>query len=103
MPRLATRWLLGWLVAFAAGAGPAWAAPLNDDFRGAVALGTGGVLGPAPAQDSRETGDATVQADLFSPGGVGGGPEPNRCGTTTFGKTIWYRFEPDRVGVLETR
>ena len=51
--------------------------------------------------DSVDTSRATVQADLFRPGGNRVGPrEPTTCGNAVYGKTIWYDFLPTVDGDL---
>ena len=51
--------------------------------------------------DSVNTGPATVQTDLFKPGGNRvGPPEPTTCGGRAYGKTIWYDFLPSVDGDL---
>ena len=47
-----------------------------------------------------DTTNYTVQEDLFNPPSVGGGPEPNQCGTSVYGNTIWLMFYADRFGVM---
>ena len=51
--------------------------------------------------DTVDTSRATVQADLFRPGGNRVGPrEPVTCGGAFYGKTIWYDFVPSVDGDL---
>lgn len=51
--------------------------------------------------DSVDTRRATVQADLFKPGGNRVGPrEPVTCNGAVYGKTIWYDFLPSVDGDL---
>lgn len=51
--------------------------------------------------DSVNTNTATVQADMFRPGGNRVGPrEPTTCNGVPYGKTIWYDFLPSVDGDL---
>lgn len=51
--------------------------------------------------DSVNTATATVQADLFRPGGNRVGPrEPTTCNGVRYGKTIWYDLLPSVDGDL---
>lgn len=51
--------------------------------------------------DSVNTSTATVQPDLFRPGGNRAGPrEPTACSGVSYGKTIWYDFLPRADGDL---
>jgi hypothetical protein len=50
------------------------------------------------------TGDTsayTLQADMFSPPGAGGPPEPNVCGQSQYGNTIWSIVYSNRWGRLD--
>lgn len=49
------------------------------------------------------TGDTTTyttQADMFNPPGNGGPAEPNQCGSSAYGNTIWSVFYAHRWGIL---
>jgi hypothetical protein len=51
-----------------------------------------------------DTTNYTTQADMYSPNGSGGPPEPTNCGTASqpdiYGKTIWSVFHSNRYGVM---
>jgi hypothetical protein len=55
--------------------------------------------------DTKNTTEATTQADLFNPGpngqpGGGGPPEPTTCESSSLGRTIWYDMYPDVNGLV---
>jgi hypothetical protein len=83
------------LVAFAL-ASPAGAqAPANDNYLDSIPINApGSALTQNQYFDSQDTTFATVQDDLFGPGG-GGGPEFTVCNNAfRYGKTVWYDFYP---------
>lgn len=53
-----------------------------------------------------DTTEATTQSDLFDPSREGqpfggAGPETTTCGSTSFGKSVWYDFAPETYGGVE--
>lgn len=53
-----------------------------------------------------DTSGATTQPDLFNPDSsglpfAGGGPEPQTCAGTAYGKTVWYDMHPAVPGGVE--
>ena len=82
----------------AAGAAP----PANDNYLSSIPVNAyGTVLTTAEVSDTRDTTEATVQSDLFSPTSSGGGAESTLCNGVPFGKTVWYDFHPDIPGTAE--
>jgi hypothetical protein len=89
--------------------------PLNDNYLQSIPInGPPTRSNPNPRLertdtlgDSRNTDKATVQSDVFNPDqngapGSGGPAESTQCGSTSYGKTVWYDFYPDvtgRVGI----
>jgi hypothetical protein len=68
----------------------------GDNYLESVRIATSnvgkGILG---FSDSVNTSKATLQADLFKPGGNHAGPrEPFTCGGAVYGKTVWYDLNP---------
>ena len=91
------------LLAFPAGA--ASAPPVNDNYLQSLRLNDPGT--PLESRDTlrdvRDTSEATVQSDVFSPPQSGGPPEPTTCGSSTIGKTVWYDAYPHRNGLFRLR
>jgi hypothetical protein len=61
---------------------------------------------PSSARITVDTTEATVQPDLFNPDREGaqfggGGLERTQCGTTAYGKTVWYDIAPEVAGGVE--
>jgi hypothetical protein len=79
--------------------------PPNDNYLQSFALNSAGkrLERKATLKDVRDTTDASVQDDVFSPPRQGGPPEVTRCGGTRYGKTIWYDFYPDVPGIVRIR
>ena len=76
--------------------------PANDNYVDSQPVNRRGTVLPTnQLTDTRDTTEASVQSDLFSPPSSGGGPENTACGTMRFGKTVWYDFYPDVVGFAE--
>lgn len=79
-------------------------APANDNYFSAQRINQPDSLLQDDFQDfTKNTTDATVQADLFTPGPGGGGAEITRCDFSSgrqayYGKTVWYDFFPDVDG-----
>jgi hypothetical protein len=88
------------LVALAGAPAAVAAPPENDHYLAATALNTPGSVMPRDTITSptTDTTEATLQADLLNPPGAGGAPEPDACGETPLGRTVWYRFFPDVDG-----
>jgi hypothetical protein len=80
-------------------------APINDNYLNSLQLNEPGTKleRKDTLRDTRETSQATVQADVFSPPNAGGTAELTRCGTTNYGKTVWYDFYPDVTGLVRLR
>jgi hypothetical protein len=76
------------------------APPDNDHYLAATALNAAGSEMPRDTVTSptTDTTEATLQADLLNPPSRGGPPEPDACGETPLGRTVWYRFFPDVDG-----
>jgi hypothetical protein len=73
------------------------APPENDHYLASFRVPPDGPLPrDTTLRTESDTTSATEQGDIFSPGPGGGGPEVTNCDGTEFGKTIWYRVEPDR-------
>ena len=66
----------------------------EGDFDSPRAIGEGDVRG----FDILDTNAYGLQADLFNPPDSGGPPEPNQCGNTPYGKTVWAMFRAHRWG-----
>jgi hypothetical protein len=80
--------------------------PANDNYLSSIPVNQfGSVLTTQEVTDSRDTSEATVQSDLFSPPQSGGGAENTLCTsnsvTVPFGKTVWYDFHPNIPGTAE--
>jgi hypothetical protein len=84
-------------------AAPAAAAPPpNDNYLSSMQMTDGDGVA-RQWQDVVDTTEATTQADLFNPNrdGVpfgGGGAETTMCGSTSFGRTVWWDFLPEISG-----
>lgn len=80
-------------------------APVNDNYLDSLRLNEPGkrLERKDTLRDTRNTNLATVQADVFSPPNTGGTAELTRCGTTNYGKTVWYDFYPDVNGLVRLR
>ena len=109
----ATRWFLAAAIAALAASislvlpAPTLAAvPANDNYLASARLTASDGTVPSKLRLSIDTREATEQADLFQPdrdgAPLGGGP-PERllCGTTPYGKTVWYDVSPDVPGGVE--
>lgn len=82
------------------------AAPINDNYLDSLRLNDPGsrLERRDTLRDVRDTTNATVQSDVFSPPQSGGPPERTDCnGTSSFGKTVWYDFYPDVNGLTRLR
>jgi hypothetical protein len=77
--------------------------PDNDNYLSATTVNAPGseMSRDTISYPETDTSEATLQADLFNPPSGGGPPEPNACGTTPLGRTVWYRFFPDVDGVIK--
>ena len=93
------------LVCLAAWPAAAQAAPPNNDaYLDSIPVNARGTeLMETEARDSRDTTEATVQADMFSPQTTGGGAERTDCRGTTYGATVWYDVHPHADGVLRVQ
>ncbi len=92
-------------------AGPARAAPVNDNYLSPLRLNDPGTpLNKVDTlDDHRDLTGATVQSDIFNPPLFGvpettpGPPEPTTCKGVGYGATIWYDFDPDVNGKVRIR
>ena len=77
-------------------------APVNDNYLESLQLNAPGTRleRQDTLRDARDTSLATVQGDVFAPPNNGGAAELTRCGTTNYGKTVWYDFYPDVNGLV---
>ncbi len=90
-------------------AGPAAAAPINDNYLNALNLNEpptqhhpGTPLNRTETlRDERNTAAATVQSNILSP--HPGEAELTGCNGVTEGKTIWYDFYPNANGLVRIR
>jgi hypothetical protein len=80
-------------------------APVNDDYLESLRLNEDGsrLERRDTLRDVRDTANASVQSDLFSPPRSGGPSEKTTCGSTSYGKTVWYDAYPDVNGVFRLR
>jgi hypothetical protein len=97
--RLALAALLG--AAVVPASAPA-APPPNDDYLESQTVGdaAGRLVPGTPARVAIDTSEATVQADVFSSQGAGGGPEPTTCDGVPFGRTVWWDFTVPAPGFV---
>jgi hypothetical protein len=81
------------------------APPVNDNYLESLRLNEDGsrLERRDTLRDVRDTTEATVQSDIFAPPSSGGPPEPTTCGSSTFGKTVWYDAYPDVSGLVRLR
>jgi hypothetical protein len=78
--------------------------PSNDGYIQSISVNAPGTpLTQDTVKDARDTREATVQPDLFTPPTSGGGAERTDCGPTTFGATVWYDFHPDANGTVRVQ
>lgn len=80
-------------------------APVNDDYLQSLALNRAGerLERTDTLKDVRDTTNASVQPDIFSPPNAGGPAEVTTCDGSSYGKTVWYDFYPDVSGVVRVR
>ena len=80
-------------------------APVNDNYLDSLRLNDPGsrLERTATLRDRRDTTNATVQSDVFSPPQSGGPAELTTCQGTSFGRTVWYDFYPDVNGLARLR
>jgi hypothetical protein len=80
------------------------APPANDAYLQSISVNKRGTpLTEEQVRDIRDTREATVQADLFSPPAAGGGRERTDCRGATFGATVWYDFHPHADGTVRVQ
>ena len=87
----------------AAPAVAAAAPPVNDNYLASTSLNAIGTAMPLETKFDVDTTEATTQTDLFSVDAAGmplggGPPEDTSCGSTSYGKTVWYDFHPKVSG-----
>ena len=80
-------------------------APVNDDYLTSLQLNApeSELERTSTLRDLRDTSKASVQGDVFAPPRTGGPTEATTCGTTSYGKTVWYDFYPDVSGIARIR
>jgi hypothetical protein len=97
----------GWVVAalLALPASSYAQAPVNDNYLESLRLNDPGsrLNRSSTLRDTRDTTNATVQSDVFSPPQSGGPAELTTCKGDSFGKTVWYDFYPDVNGLVRLR
>jgi hypothetical protein len=100
----AAGWVFAALLALPAGAS-AQAPPVNDNYLQSLRLNDPGsrLERSATLRDVRDTTNATVQSDVFSPPQSGGPAELTTCAGATYGKTAWYDVYPDVNGLVRLR
>jgi hypothetical protein len=88
---------LGWGAAPAVAQSP----PPNNNYLASTIIPQGSTTGMTLAtySDTEDLTAATTQGDLFNPDQsglpfAGGGPEPLKCGPSSYGQTIWYDIHP---------
>ena len=79
--------------------------PINDHYLQSLRLNDPGkrLERKDTLRDVRDTTNASVQTDLFSPPQSGGPAEPTQCQGVSYGKTVWYDFYPDVTGLVRIR
>lgn len=78
--------------------------PSNDGYIQSISVNAPNTpLTQDQVKDARDTREATVQSDLFTPPTSGGGAERTDCRTTTFGATVWYDFHPHADGTVRVQ
>src|SRR5215210_55342 len=100
----AAGWVVAALLALPATA-YAQAPPVNDNYLDSLRLNDPGsrLERRDTLRDTRDTTNATVQGDVFSPPQSGGPAESTSCQGTSFGHTAWYDFYPDVNGLVRLR
>src|SRR5215210_6021028 len=100
----AAGWVVAALLALPATA-YAQAPPVNDNYLDSLRLNDPGTRLERrdTLRDTRDTTNATTQADVFNPPQSGGPPELTSCDGASFGKTVWYDFYPDVNGLVRVR
>ncbi len=78
--------------------------PSNDGYLQSISINARNTpLTQDQVKDARNTREATVQADLFSPPNSGGGLERTDCSGASFGATVWYDFHPHADGTVRVQ
>lgn len=78
--------------------------PSNDGYLTSISVNARGTpLTQEQVKDIRDTSEASVQSDLFSPPSAGGGVERTDCRGTRFGATVWYDFHPHVDGTVRVQ
>jgi hypothetical protein len=100
----ASGWVIAALLALPATA-YAQAPPVNDNYLDSLRLNDPGTRLERrdTLRDQRDTTNATVQSDVFSPPQSGGPAELTTCQGASFGHTVWYDFYPDVNGLARLR
>jgi hypothetical protein len=83
----------------------AQAPPVNDSYLESLRMNDPGerLERTDTLRDTRDTTNATVQSDVFSPPQSGGPAELTTCDGTSYGNTVWYDFYPDVRGLVRVR
>jgi hypothetical protein len=94
------------VLAVAAVPATASAVPPNDNYLASTTINAANGALPLEFHDVQDTSTATTQADIFDPDKngqpLGGGPpEITTCGGVSYGKTVWYDFQPPTPGGVE--
>jgi hypothetical protein len=97
-------WVVAALLALPASS-YAQAAPVNDNYLESLRLNDPGsrLERRDTLRDTRDTTNATVQSDVFSPPQSGGPAELTTCDGASLGKSVWYDFYPDVNGLVRLR
>ena len=100
----ASGWVIAALLALPATA-YAQAPPVNDNYLDSLRLNDPGTRLERrdTLRDTRDTTNATVQGDVFSPPQSGGPAELTTCQGVSYGHTVWYDFYPDVNGLARLR
>ena len=81
----------------------------GDTYLRPILLNDGSFSDPQPVPEGSvpgfqvDTSSYGVQEDLFAPPSSGGPPEPNQCGNTPYGKTVWSVFYAHRYGRMDVK
>ena len=78
--------------------------PSNDGYIQSVSINAPNTpLTQDQVKDTRDTREATVQANLFTATTGGGGAERTDCAGTQYGATVWYDFHPSANGTVRVQ
>jgi hypothetical protein len=96
---------LGIPMAAVGAATPAPGPPINDNYLESLNLNQPhtALNRTQTLTDVRNTSEASVQSDIFTPPQSGGPAEVTGCEGVSEGRTIWYDFYPDANGLVRIR